>query len=64
MSAFRQSVVFCLYRFHVYPFFYMSQEDDWLVTLKSLYGNEKIPLVEMLTVDLPKVQFPTFFHMV
>jgi hypothetical protein len=64
MSAVRQSVVFCLYRFHVCQFFHMSQEVEWVVTLNCLHGNEKIPLVEMLNIDLATVQFFTFFfHM-
>lgn len=63
MSAVRQSVVFCLYRFHVYQFFYMSQEVEWVVTLKYLYGNEKMRLVKLLNIDLTTIQFSLFFHM-
>jgi hypothetical protein len=61
MSDVRQSVVFCLYRFQVYKFFYMSQEVEWIVKLNCLYGNEKIPFLELLNIDLPTVQFPSFF---
>jgi len=39
---------------------YMSQEVEWVVTLNCLYGNEKIPLVEMLNIDLATVQFSLF----
>jgi hypothetical protein len=41
---------------------HMSQEAEWFVTLNFSYGNEKIRLMELLNIDLPRVQFPTFLH--